>query len=363
MGVGALPRSVFTVEALPAGNGDCLLVSCAVPNGTWRLLCDMGPDEAWPALRSRLHALPLDERGERRIDLAIVTHIDHDHIGAAAALFTDNTLGLTFDDVWFNGRHHLERGVAEGEALGALLGAAGRTLPWNRAFGGGAVVTPGQGEVLELPVRDGWPRLTLLAPTPHRLGVLLTAWDRELERFRRRDRDRAADDERSSAFPDLRTLAAHDSTPDTKPANGSSIVLLIEHGGRSLLLAADAFPTVLGSALLGLAERRRLALPVEFDVWKLSHHGSRANIMTELFGVLRAQQYLVSTNNATFRHPSDEALARVVLYGGERPLIAFNYATEYNRRWADPDLQQTYGFTTRFPENGEGITIEISAQA
>jgi glyoxylase-like metal-dependent hydrolase (beta-lactamase superfamily II) len=75
------------VEALPAGYGDALLVTCPVPDGSWRLLVDAGPDEAWPLLAKRLEALPKDGTGRRWIDLAIVSHIDHDHIGGTRLLF------------------------------------------------------------------------------------------------------------------------------------------------------------------------------------------------------------------------------------------------------------------------------------
>jgi glyoxylase-like metal-dependent hydrolase (beta-lactamase superfamily II) len=67
---------------------------------------------------------------KRRIDLAIITHIDHDHIGAAQRLFSDRELNLSFGDVWFNARTHLgARGVAEGQGLGVLLGDAARDFP------------------------------------------------------------------------------------------------------------------------------------------------------------------------------------------------------------------------------------------
>ena len=50
----------ITVEALPAGYGDCLLISCPVGRRTWRLLIDTGPDECLPMLVDRLKAIPLN---------------------------------------------------------------------------------------------------------------------------------------------------------------------------------------------------------------------------------------------------------------------------------------------------------------
>ena len=76
----------ITVEALPAGYGDCLVISCPVGRRTRRLLIDTGPDEYLPMLVDRLKTIPLNARGRRRIDLAVISHIDHDHIGSAARL-------------------------------------------------------------------------------------------------------------------------------------------------------------------------------------------------------------------------------------------------------------------------------------
>jgi beta-lactamase superfamily II metal-dependent hydrolase len=351
------------VEALPAGYGDALLVTCPVPDGTWRLLVDAGPDEAWPPLAKRLEALPKDGAGRRWIDLAIVSHIDHDHIGGTRLLFGDATLGLAFGDVWFNARQPLgERGVAEGEALATVLGAPERALPWNLAFAGGSVSTPGDGAFVELPAHPGFPRLTLLSPTPKRLARLAPVWDAERERLRRRESNTVAEIERGSAFPDLAALAAGKPRKDQAPPNGSSIAILLEHRGASVLLAADAFPTVLGSALLGLAKHRKVVPPLAVDAFKLSHHGSRGNLMVELLGAVRAAHYIVSTDNTRFEHPDDETLARIVLHGGAAPTLCFNYATPRNLRWADKALQAQHGFATCFPKAAhEGLVLALRA--
>jgi beta-lactamase superfamily II metal-dependent hydrolase len=353
--------AAITIEALPASYGDSLLVSCPVRVGTWRLLMDTGPDKSWPAVRDRLARLPL-VAGRRHLDLVVVSHIDHDHIGAASALFGEVALALTYGDVWFNARHHLERGVAEGEALATLLGAPDRLLPWNQAFEGGPVSTPHDGGFVEVTATPDTPRLTVLSPTPRRLVMLATVWDRALDDLRRRRSNSVPEIERGGEFPDLEALAARPPRKDRAIPNGSSIALLIEHRGASALLAADAFPTVLGSALISLAAHRGVPLPFEVDAFKLSHHGSRANLLTALLKAVRATNYIVSTDNTRFGHPNDETLARVVLHGGDTPALCFNHATERNLRWADEALQQRYGFVTRFPAGDSGIAVALEAR-
>ena len=81
------------LEVLPAGFGDCLLVSCPVGRSTWRMLVDTGPDETYPTLRRRLLQIPKASDGKRHIDLFVVSHIDHDHIGGARLLLGDDEIG------------------------------------------------------------------------------------------------------------------------------------------------------------------------------------------------------------------------------------------------------------------------------
>ena len=120
----------ITVEALPAGYGDNVLVTCALATGVWRLLVDTGPDECWPSLQQRLEQIPADLNGKRHIDLAVISHIDHDHIGAARALFDDRSLDLTFGDIWFNAPPQpTSRGVAEGQSLAPLPWSLPAVLP------------------------------------------------------------------------------------------------------------------------------------------------------------------------------------------------------------------------------------------
>lgn len=357
----------ITIDVLPAGFGDCLLVSCPVPGRTWRMLVDTGPDETYPALRRRLLAIPPGADDRRHIDLFVVTHIDHDHIGGSHLLLGDAELGLSFGDVWFNAPPRRRvRGVAEGESLAEILGAPETALPWNEAWAAAAVVTPaGQGGV-EV-TADGLPKLTVLSPTPERLEALWKVWAKELEKLRRKERDKA-DAERAPTrgmAPDLEALARKRTALDRAVPNGSSIAILLEHQGASVLLSGDAFADVLVPELEALVAKRGLApgTPLAVDVLKLSHHGSRANVTSDLLKAVDARHHVVSTNNAYFKHPNAEAIARVIT-GSRQPVLWFNYDTTQNRQWADPALMQRYGYEVRYPDGGgsgtgDGMVINL----
>src|SRR5205809_5704928 len=76
-----LPEGVaLSVEMLPAAFGDCLVVRGPTGDGEFRMVVDTGPDDGClAALSSRLALVP-QIGGRRRVDLFVVTHIDHDHI-------------------------------------------------------------------------------------------------------------------------------------------------------------------------------------------------------------------------------------------------------------------------------------------
>lgn len=85
------------------------------------MLIDTGPDEVYPPLRQRLLALPKRRNGRRWLDLLVVSHIDHDHIGGARQLLADEELKLDFGDVWFNAPP-VARGAAKRQDLAGVLG-------------------------------------------------------------------------------------------------------------------------------------------------------------------------------------------------------------------------------------------------
>jgi len=356
-----MPKPAITLEVLPAAFGDCLLITCAGSRRDWRLLVDTGPDETYPALRARLQQIPKDAGGRRHIDLFVVTHIDHDHIGAARLLLNDRDLGLSFGDIWFNAPPRpATRGVAEGVGLALILGASAATLPWNLAWSGKPVCTPATAGGVEL-TGKGMPKLTLLSPTPDRLKALYSVWDKELERMRRKERSAAEADPaaRRGAEPTLEELAARKTPIDAAVPNGSSIAFLLEHKGASVLLGADAFPTVLVPAIRALMARRGSSGRLKVDAFKLSHHGSRASVTSELMDLVDARHCIVSTNNAYFGHPNDEAIARVIVKGG-RPTIWFNYDTPKNRRWSAAALTAKYGHVSKYPDGiTKGVVLNL----
>jgi beta-lactamase superfamily II metal-dependent hydrolase len=351
----------MTIEVLPAGFGDCLLVSCPVGKRMWRMLIDTGPDETYPSLKKRLSELPVAADGRRHIDLFVVSHIDHDHIGGAKQLIEDKTLALTFGDIWFNAPPTPRtRGVAEGQLLASLLGAGPANLPWNESWSGGPVSTPAKGGGVQLGAKN-LPKLTLLSPSPVELKDLYQVWAKELKRLRLKQRDLpdVMPSMRGARTSLLEDMAKRKTPEDQSIPNGSSIAFLLEHRGASALFCADSFPGVLVQAIQSLTARRGLKGPLPINVVKLSHHGSRANVTNDLLKLVRAQHFVCSTNNSYFKHPDEEAVARVIV-SSEGPTLWFNYDTPQNRRWDSSVLKKKYGYHANYPDrDDQGVTIVL----
>ena len=325
------------------------------------MLVDGGPPEAYGALKARVDALA---SGERVFDVVVVSHIDSDHIGGMLPLLAREDIDV--GDVWFNALAQLPapgqsrtRSVGQGEDLVELLTGVSRSrpLPWNRAFDGCAVVTSGDRTFRELSLPGG-PRITLLSPTPKRLLALRRVWDQALSRLQRGESEELEPPAPPEPLADLVALAATETVNDTSVPNGSSIAFVLEHRGASCLLGADAFPTVLGGALWGLANAR--GRPVAVDAVKLPHHGSQKNVSAKLLTVVSSKQFLISTNGEHFGHPDDVALARAVTAGGPGTTLWFNYpATAKTRRWADRALAERYELTARFADSVAGTRHRV----
>ena len=347
----------FTIEMIPAEHGDSLWIEYGDARATHRILVDCGTEGTADTLLQKVEALP---KKERLFELFVMTHIDADHIGGALPLFRAVRAGLTFGDVWFNGWRQLSG------TLGPLQGEMFTTaiedfrLVWNGWQEGGPIAVRGG----PLPERElpGGLRLTLLSPTTIQLGKLAPVWARELRRSglepgTRVDYSRFLRGTPSTST-DVDTLAESPFRPDAAPANGSSIALLAEFGGASVLLGGDAHAPVLADSLRKLLASRgvpRLAL----DAFKVPHHASQNNLSRELVELVDCRRWLVSTNGNHFCHPDREAIARVIKYSAEKPALCFNYRTRFNEVWDRPDLREKHGYTAQYPAEGK-VGLETS---
>ena len=348
----------FDLRMLPAGHGDCLWIEYGDNRALHRSLIDGGTQASAAGLLKHIAALP--ER-DRQFELLVLSHIDSDHIGGALPLMKAVQQGLRFGDVWFNGWKHLsgQLGSKQGEMFSSAI--EDFRLPWNTWRGGHAIVV--DGDVLPTATLPGGMKLTLLSPTPAQLAKLAPAWKRELKKAglvpgARVDYSRFLKGSPSTST-DVDKLADTPFDGDAAPANGSSIAVLAEFGGASVLFGADAHDPVLRENVRKLLRERNVDR-LKLDALKVSHHASRNNLSKELLALLDCKRYCISTNGDYFCHPDREAIGRILKYGGERPELHFNYLTRYNEVWKRADLQERYTYSARYPQQAdEGVAVSL----
>jgi len=360
------PRPWVEVHALAAEHGDCIVLNYGDGQAHFRLVVDAGV----VGTADRIKRV-LDTSGDAVWELLVVTHIDLDHIGGTLSLLSDKSIATRFKDIWFNGRQHLELGresmaVTEGKQLTELLGREG--ISWNEAFGRDAVCLSADDAPVYKALAVSKAAITILSPSTNNLAKLRRLWDCWEERGKQKaekpvkakiatPRLDAPDVEVLSAVPlSIADLADTKTGTDSSATNGSSIAFIFEYAGMRILLGADAHADVLLKSAA-----RLLPETLNFDVFKLPHHGSSANVTKRLMQKLPARRYLLTTDGERHdTHPSDVAIARALTVTPDAELL-FNYPNEAYVRWANRPSERGYPFTVRAGAGEEGIRVRLEA--
>lgn len=312
---------IFSLEALQAGEGDCLLLHYGTPAAPKAILIDGGRAGIYDRVLAPRLAELAAQRGAATLEMVIVSHIDADHISGVLDLF--DACAQAAEDgtappaepkrLWHN-------------AFGALTGLGDAEAPARPAavgppadFQGGTAAiaaSVGQGvrlsdsaRRLALPVNDGQGGL-IAAPAAggaqHDLGdgLTFTVIHPDSERL---DDLRTLFEQRARRSGQAAALAAA-YTDDSVP-NLSSIVMLAEVEGRRMLLTGDAR----GDDILNGLQRAGLLDDgaIELDVLKVPHHGSDRNVETDFFRRVRAEHYVISGDG---KHGNPESATLQMLF-------------------------------------------------
>jgi beta-lactamase superfamily II metal-dependent hydrolase len=359
----------------PASEGDCATLEWGDAGDIRRALVDLGRTKDYKALKPTLVA-------NRDYALFVMTHVDADHIEGAMPLVGADDPSFQPGEVWFNAYHHLieardrmpkafeDFGAKQGEKLSAGILRFGWRDRWNKSFGG-RVVSTGSPEAKDAIDVAGL-SLRLISPDDGKLAALEPRWLKELKKAKLRpldpDEEEAPEAGREHfGAPDVEALAAEEYREDTAEPNGSSIAFLADFAGRRVLMPGDAHPDVMVRRLreLGASE----AAPMRIDLFKVSHHGSKANTSPELLALVDCRRYAFSTDGTKHDHPDGETVARILKQQearrkkdaarGDTELI-FNFRQPFSGCWDVPALKTTYRYACRFPDAGaSGVSIDI----
>ncbi len=350
----------FKLTLHQASEGDALVLAW----GAHHAVIDLGRTADYTALRPWLVA-------DHGIELFVISHIDADHIEGAMQLVAEATAPFMPREVWFNGHAQLAAAKARAKVLEPLSVDQGNKLsagivrfgwPWNVAFAGGPVSTDSQslGQVFDV----AGLRVILLSPSDKELIKLGATWTAEIEAASLG----LADPDQAPLAPmgfeslsviEVESLGAKPFGADTTPPNGSCIAFLAEFGGKRVLLGADAFPGRIAQSLteMGYGPQNRLKL----DLFKLCHHGSKANLSPALLQMLDCTRFAISTDGTRHHHPNPETIARILVADPKRQkTFYFNTRQPSAEVWDDPELRAKWRYDCVFPEHGaKGLEVPI----
>lgn len=370
--MGEISGGPLELELLPARHGDAILLTWGPLTERHHLLIDGGPASAYPKVSTRLGKVVTNG-----LDLLVLTHIDADHIEGTLLLSNDADLNIGIGECWFNGPAQIapKLGTAQGEMLAALIGARG--IPLNAAFGKASICAPDAGSrpVHSLP---GGLTITVLGPDPRSLAKLSAEWlnslqdgglvyaseEQALDALRGRTALNPAKTFLSGGKgpPSVPDLLQKPSPNDTSTPNRSSIVLLAEYAGNSVLLPGDATPLALLTGVRRLLAERNLER-LDLTAFKLPHHGSTRNVTKELLQLLPADNYLFSSDGGKFGHPDDAGVAKCLAYGNPGSALVFNYRNPRTLRWQAEDVLRPRGNRALYPPSGsEGVSLSMAAR-
>jgi hypothetical protein len=353
---------MIEVELLPARYGDSIWIRYGKSKSSLHhVLIDTGFKETATAIRQRFH-----DDAKLVLDLFVMTHIDADHIEGSVTLLQDPVVATKkrIKQAWFNGWGHIDEvpddalGALQGEYLSALLRDSG--IPWNRDFASKAAMVLETKKKLPVFELDGGMKLTLLSPSPAKLRKLRDYWRKDLKgRLKPGDEKKAMkllDDDSKYALdalgtiPNVAKLSAMKFKEDAAPANGSSIAFLAEYEKKKMLFTGDAHPSVLLSSVERLVPAGKT---LKVDLWKVAHHGSRANTSPALLERVRCKNAVFSTNGDKFKHPDLECVARYIdQHEGTDLALHFNYESPKTKPWSDKTLMKTHGYRTFYGDEG-----------
>lgn len=325
---------MIKLDVLRARHGDCLLLHAGREASPTRVLIDGGPSRTFQeSLKPRIDALSRQAFAGAPpvIDLALISHIDSDHIGGFEKLLRYNVDQmpnrplLEIKQLWHNSFHAIggadindsggstEATVSIASTASALIASA---LADSASDFGVVMAGVAQGNqvsrlatTLRIPGIPGFPdglvtagasidsfealTIHVLGPRVAEIEALRKTWKKYMDELRLKSA----------------TVEETAQTLDTSVANLSSIVLMVEHESKRLLLTGDARGDYVLDTLRdgGWLD----STPCEVDLFKWPHHGSIRNFPEGVFDSIRATHHVVSANGK-HHNPDIETIERFI---------------------------------------------------
>ena len=365
---------MFNLHAVQAQFGDSLILEYGTPANRRFTLVDGGPPDTF---NNDLDAALQSIVKSSKLDAVILSHVDNDHIigilDLLAVLEQDLANGgpprIAIGGVWHNSfqksldpdgeiTQRMQNlmsiasaanvamplaadeffGIREGNRLRIL--AKKLKLPLNKGFQNDLVMV----ETATQPTKFGKLTLRVVGPNQDNLNNLRDEWLAWLAKVEKKPNDPAALANSDDSIPNL-----------------SSIVVLAECDGKTILLTGDARSdhVLKGLEQAGLLTNGKLHV----DVLKVPHHGSDRNVTATFFKKVTAETYVISANgkNNNPDYPTLKWIVEAANSAGRQIKIVVTNATSSTKKIKQTHKPSDYGYELIVKPNADhSIVVELS---
>lgn len=312
---------MISIQSLPVGKGDCFILTFKNTGYSQLLVIDSGFPGTYGIFKKSLFSQIEKDHNELRM---LLTHIDRDHIGGYKALFKDSGFSEKVTAFYYNTIESLQKLAPN--LTSDMVKDADHIILGAKTSYGDAVTLENLLKAQLTPVLTGFESGCKVAFGSHVYATVLSPSPSSLAKYQTWVCNQGGSTTATAATvldyaKPLEDLMDGPFIPDKSITNVSSISILLEAYGRRLLFLGDAQPEDIVDSLLaqGYSEHH----PLEVDVVKISHHGSKHNTSPDLLRIIHGKYFLIS-GNGTPGHPDKEALSRIIKIQ-DAPILYFNY--------------------------------------
>ncbi|WP_046206242.1 ComEC/Rec2 family competence protein [Acinetobacter radioresistens] len=330
---------MLKIHVIDAGHGDCILLDF----DHTKILIDCGPKK----IKTRKVVLStLDEllASNKKIDVAIVTHNDDDHIGGFKYLLEKD---IKIEKIIFNSLYDIPNIVSSNSSQISFTqdNELRKTLLEDASIKVDTLTRVNH--TLEI---NGI-RITAITPTLDALNSLLKAY--ETNEIKKGEKEVVSDQISSHKENDtplkecITNIQKGDDTfvKDISKPNKSSISIIVTYKNFNGLFLADAHVEDIIAGIREMGYEN-----TQFNVTKLSHHGSEKNTSTELLELLGKTEYILCADKSKHNHPNNMTLARLLNFDNN-PTIHFSASKEKLSCLLEELVASSISIKSTFPIN------------
>lgn len=306
------------LRCLQAEHGDAFIIEISDGDEKHYVVIDGGPSSKYciDDIVGELNKLS-------QIDLMVLTHYDDDHIAGLIEYVNGHQQGnFPVKRIWSNCSKDIHVSTTSTISYGQA-----QTLDTLLEIIAGRQVLIKEDKINNtLPKIDlGFCKIQILSPSPASLKANIEMYVKEMGTIA----STRVDADSKKALEVLANNMNKKCKEGVDVINRSSIAFTIEAEGKTFLMMGDADPWIVLAKLneLGYTEDN----PLQVDLMKVSHHGSKNNTCNELLDVLNCSNYLISTNGGygNTYHPDRETIAKILLHSKRKSEVPttlyFNY--------------------------------------